>query len=111
MTGQDLIILAGWYLAVAEVTYLITAARISDDARIWFMHRRWHGGPNSMLADFVNCPWCMSVWISAASTAVPVYMAGRTWPQAILLAFGAAFCTGVSARLYADDSVIEVTED
>lgn len=111
MTGQDLIILAGWYLAVAEMTYLITAARLTDDTRIWFMHRRWHGGPQSMMSDLVNCSWCMGVWVAAASTAVPVYMADRTWPQAVLLAFGAAYFTGMMSRFYADDAVIEVVED
>lgn len=107
----DLIVLAGWFLAVARVTRFVIRDELTESARIWFMHRKWHGGPTSLLAYFVNCSWCISMWVAMFSTPVAVYMAGRTWPQAILLALGASYFTGMMSRLDNDDVEIEVTED
>lgn len=104
----DLIVLAGWFLAVARATRLVTQDMILDAPRLWFMRKV---GETSELAYLVNCSWCMSMWVAMFSTPVAVYMAGRTWPQAILFALGASYFTGMMSRLDNDDVEIEVTED
>lgn len=104
----DLIIIVGWYLAVARVTYLITQDRITEDGRIWFMHRV---GVNGMLAYLVNCSWCVSFWVALLSTPVAVYMADRTWPQAILFALGASYFTGMMSAIGGEDVEIETVDD
>jgi hypothetical protein len=107
MTGENLLILAAWYLAVASVTHVVTSDRISEASRIWFMHKV---GVYSLLAFMVNCPWCISMWVAMFSTPVAVFMADRTWPQAVLLALGARYFTGILSGLSADDQEFEVKD-
>lgn len=107
MIAENLLILAAWYLAVARVTVLINQDRITEDIRIRFMH--WVG-VNSMLAYLINCAWCVSIWVGLFSTAVPVFMADRTWPQAVLLALGASYFTGIMSGLTGEDIAIDETD-
>lgn len=107
MTFTDTAILIGWYLAVARVTRLIAMDRISEGVRIVIVRRL---GEASLISYLVNCMWCVSIWVGLASTAVPVYMAHRTWPQAVLFAFGASYLTGILTRFDADDIEIEIKD-
>lgn len=103
----DLVILLGWYLAVARTTHLITSDRITEDLRIRFMHRV---GVTTLLGYLVNCSWCVSIWVAAFSVPVPVYMADRTWPQAVLFSLGASYFTGLMSSIGAEDIEIEVRD-
>jgi Protein of unknown function (DUF1360) len=103
----DLVILTGWYLAVARVTRLINQDVILEDLRAWFVDKV---GGESLLAYLVNCAWCVSIWVAVFSLPVPVYMADRTWPQAILFALGASWFTGITAGFGSEEIEIETTE-
>jgi hypothetical protein len=104
----DILILIGWVLAVARVTRLIAMDRITEDVRIAIVR---HFGEGHMISYLVNCMWCVSIWVAAASTPVAVLMAHRSWPEAGLLALAASYITGMLSRLDADDEVeIEITE-
>jgi hypothetical protein len=104
----NLVLLGGWYLAVARVTRILTHDRITEDARIWFMHKV---GVQSLLAYYVNCMWCVSIWVAGLSMPVAVYMAGRTWPQAAVFALGASYFTGMMSGLDSEEIEIEESTD
>jgi hypothetical protein len=48
-------------LAVHRLTRLVTEDTITDPLRRPVLEER----PESRLADFLTCPWCVSVWVAA----------------------------------------------
>ena len=119
----SIIVLVVYALAVARVTRLITADRITQAPReriatwLWWRACSFCGKPGAtgtptqqlklwrntseapMLVDLLTCRWCMSIWVSVV--AVPlVYLWGERpwmlWP-ALVLAF--SYVTGLLAKL------------
>lgn len=97
---RDVII---WLLATGtllRLTRLITKDRIMSPLRSEVIRRY---GPESMAADLIGCPWCMSFWI-----ALPVYAlasmltgihAGIIFPAALT----GSYLTGIiAARIETD---------
>lgn len=86
-------------LAAARVTRLIVVDRIGQPLRSVII--RWRG-ESSALTYLVHCPWCMSLWVSAAATAAvwwPADLAGRigvtTWIALPLAALAVAHLVGL----------------
>lgn len=53
--------------AAARLTRLVTTDAITGGLRARAIE---HRGPDSRLAYFVSCPWCVSVWVAAAVLAL-----------------------------------------
>lgn len=72
-------------LAVTRVTWLLVEDRIALRYRNW-ARRKW--GEDSLAADFVDCPWCTSIWVGALimppSTILPNMSVPYVWVIALL---------------------------
>jgi hypothetical protein len=108
VTGFDLVVIATWVLALARVTRLINVDEISDPLRIAIV-RRW--GSESMQAYFMQCPWCVSIWVGFATVAFPIWLTDLTWWMVPLLALGASQLTGLIAQLDQTEVEIDVEEE
>lgn len=107
MDGLTLLVLLLYVLAVMRATRLINADTILDTPRIWLLHKF---GPESKLAYFISCPWCVSIWIAGISAPfvlwaldLPLWL----WP---LLGLATSHLTGLAAQLDSDDLEIEIEE-
>lgn len=131
--GYAILVLAIYTLAIARVTRLVNADTILDKPRIWLAGRardamlmsqeaaahgqverdrvfrataaRW----NTALY-FVQCPWCVGMWLALAAAYLPVWLIG--WPAWALLPVGLAVShiVGVSAR-FADTEDMSIEDD
>jgi len=90
-------------LAVARVSGIITADRLTDKLR-HRLARRWCGndpeqGCDSLRAYLITCQWCCSVWIGLA-LAVDWYLAPDAWWTLIGLGgLAASQITGMISNL------------
>lgn len=108
MTLTTVVVLMVWVLALARLTRLINADEITDPIRIWIMHKT--GGPESTASYFVKCPWCVSIWLGAATAWLPLVLTDAPlwlWP---FLALAGSQVTGVLAGLDHEEITIEVEE-
>lgn len=87
--GLDLVVDA---LATHRITHLITEDTIPFGKARDHVLQRW---PDSLAAEWVTCPWCMSVTV-AAGVVTARELGARWWPAvAMLLAFSSV--TGLLA--------------
>lgn len=81
-------------LAVARLTRLFVEDKIMVGIRRWVV-KKW--GEESMPSYFIHCPWCMSIWFSAAIMPVAVL-----WPNKWVLmgcsVLAASYITGLLAE-------------
>lgn len=107
MTLTTVVVLVAWVLALARVTRLINADEITDPLRIWVMHKT---GVESTWTYFVQCPWCVSMWIGLATAWLPLVLTDAPlwlWP---FIALGGSHVTGVLAGLDRENIEIDVEE-
>lgn len=106
-----LMIYALWALALARLTRLLTADEITDFIRVW-AYKRAHGGENK-LTYFVQCPWCMGMWLSFA-TVWSVFLVSDLWSWWLypVLALSGSYLVGLMASNLEpdDDTEIEISE-
>lgn len=82
------------FLATARLTRLVNEDAILDGPRAWIQRRA-----GDTLTYFVSCPWCVSIWASAA-VAGATYAWHDYWEvQVALLALSASMVTGVLAQI------------
>lgn len=88
-----------YVLAVARVTGLITADEITCTPREWLVNHLPANQVGVALEYLVTCPWCVSIWVGAA-TAPLLWLWGDT-PGVLLpaLALAASQVTGMLAPL------------
>lgn len=112
---NELLILALWVLVVARLTRLVNYDTVLDPLRLAVARRistaqregtttRW-----SKLAEFMACPWCVSMWIAAATA--PAAITVLDWPlwTWTALPFAASHLVGIGDRWVADP--LEIVED
>jgi hypothetical protein len=107
MDSLTFVILVLYVLAVMRVTRLINKDSITDPIRIAAM-RRW--GEESTQAYFLQCPWCVSMWLSLISAPFVLSALDLSlwlWP---LLAFAASHLTGIGAGLDPEETEIVIEE-
>lgn len=107
MDGLTLLVLTLYVLAVMRVTRLINADAILDTPRIWLLRRF---GPESTLAYFLSCPWCVSIWVAGLTAPFVLHQLGLDlwlWP---ILGLAASHLTGLAAQLDGDDLEIEIED-
>lgn len=103
--------LALWVLALARVTRLIVADKLTDFLRIW-AYKRSRGG-ESYLTYFLQCPWCVSMWLGFG-TAWVVWLVAD-WPGYLypLVALAGSYAVGVLATNLEphDDIDVEIVDE
>lgn len=130
---MSLIVLSVYALAVARLTRLINSDTILDkprlgiitrarasrmdanearalgqDVRATLLERRAHRW--ATLNYFVQCPWCVGMWLALATAIVPVALLDWPWWTFLPVALATSHLVGVCAR-FADTEEIEVQED
>lgn len=101
----DVLVLIGWILAVARVTRLIAMDRITEGFRVGVVR---HFGEQHPISYLVNCMWCVSIWVALPAMPALMYLAHRTWPQALVFALAASYVTGMLSRLDDDEMEFEI---
>jgi hypothetical protein len=103
-TGQAVLVLVIYVLAVARLTRLINADTILDTPRVAIAarsrnddaslpeRRRWQTA-----FYFVQCPWCVGMWLTFGLAWVPLYHHGNPVAQYIGVALAASHLIGVFA--------------
>ncbi|MFA5711486.1 DUF1360 domain-containing protein [Mycolicibacterium sp.] len=116
--GFLILVLIVYVLAVARVVRFINADTLSDPLRVAVERRarddsrsateraRW-----STFGYFLTCPWCVSIWVCAATAWVPLWHAENrvAWYVGVVLA--ASMLIGVAAPLSADEEIEIVDAD
>lgn len=75
-------------LAVARITRLVTADKLTERARVAVLRRL---NPNGMLAYLAVCDWCASVYVAAGVVSVYHFWEASIW---IYLALAASYVAG-----------------
>jgi hypothetical protein len=83
-------------LTTARITRLINADAILDRPRAWVQA---HAGDT--LTYFVQCPWCVSIWVGGGVAAATYAWHGHWAVQVLLIALTASYVTGLLAMLLA----------
>lgn len=100
-----------WVLALARLTRLIVADRLTDFLRIWAYKRS--RGADTYLTYFVKCPWCVSMWLGFGTAWVVWLIAD--WPGYVypLVALAGSYLVGVLAENLesSDDIDVEIIDD
>ena len=108
---NDLLMTGLWVLALARVTRLTVSDRHTDFLRIWAYKKS--KGAETLLTYFVQCPWCVSMWLAFA-TLWPIYMlTGTDWRMYPLVALAGSYVVGILAEnLESDDDIeVEIEDD
>lgn len=107
--GHVVLVLVVYTLAIARLTRLINFDTILDPTRIAIARIF---GPNSTAVYFAACPWCVSVWVSAATAWVPLFFADNRVVQYFGIVLAASHLVGVGARWSSDEELdIETVEE
>lgn len=112
--GYVILILTIYVLAIARVTRLVNADTILDAPRL-AIARRAHSDDSSpterrrwtTLLYFVQCPWCVGMWIALATAILPVLIVGWPWWAFLPTALATSHLVGVCAR-WADTEDISI---
>lgn len=97
-------------LAVARVTRLITADRITEtprerfEAALWRrfaphvpVHDREHAEP-PLAVYLLSCPWCVSVYVAAVAAPIVYWWGDSPWFVVPALALAFSHVTGLLAK-------------
>lgn len=103
--ATTILVLLLWVLALMRVTRLINADEITDPIRISIMNRT---GPESRWSYFVQCPWCVSMWLGFVTAAFPIWLLHLPWWWLPLLALAGSHLTGLAAQLDEPDAEIVI---
>lgn len=95
-----------WVFALARVTRLLVADRLTDFLRIWAYRRS--GGGESMLTYFVQCPWCVSMWLGFATAWIVWLQVDWGWYLYPLIALSGSYLVGVFATKLEPHEEIDV---
>lgn len=132
--GYAVLILTIYAVAVARLTRLINADTILDRPRLALEARRReaerimdeqmgkgaHPDTVSFWSRrearwrtafyFVQCPWCVGMWVSLATAPVPVRMIGWPWWSTLPVALATSHLVGICAR-FADTEELTIEDD
>jgi hypothetical protein len=134
--SKTLITLAIYLLAVARITRLINADTIMDPLRIsiagrsrshlkiaqsiqafqekdeLYQHHRKLMFRWERTLEFVQCPWCVGMWVALFAAPAPVWFLHWSWWTTLPVALAASHLVGVTAALAStEDMSIEDDAD
>lgn len=102
MTGLQITALILFPIALARVTQLINGDLITDPIRAWAMNR-W--GETSTPVYFLECPWCVSIWLGFPAAWLTTSLAGLSAWFIPLLALASSHLVGLGAQLVPADKI------
>jgi len=105
--GVQLVTFAVYALAVMRVVRFANYDRLFDPVRIMVGHI-W--GPDSKAVYFLGCPWCLSIWVAAATVWIPMWFADNKVAQYFGIVLAVSYLVGLVAPLSADDDDIEIED-
>lgn len=98
-----------YFLAVMRITRLINFDTIMD----WLHNVVGNTfGPGSWQAEFLECPWCVGMWVSLTTAWVPLLFLrtpaiGYYVALYVLLALATSMVTGLMARFSSENTAME----
>lgn len=102
MTAFTLVTLLLYALALARLTKLVNDDVITDPLRARLARR--FNSTHPTVVYFVECPWCVSVWLGAATSPLIVEALNLPWYFIVLLTLAGSQLTGLISHTYpADD--------
>lgn len=105
MTASDLLVILLYFPALARVTKLVNDDLITDPIRAWAARKL---GPKHTLMYLLECPWCMSIWLGAATTPLITEALRLPWWWILLLTLAGSYFTGLASRLHGDPDEIPI---
>lgn len=102
MTAFIFTVLALYVLALTRLTKLVNDDVITDPFRSRLARR--FNSTHPTLVYFVECPWCVSVWLGAATAPLVTEVLGLPWYFMVLLTLAGSEITGLISLLYPDDT-------
>jgi Protein of unknown function (DUF1360) len=126
-----LLILTIWTLAAMRLTRLINGDTILDPLRAKIMARARDAADEAdraattgrpadrlerrrrradMIAYFIECPWCVGLWLCLLTAYLPVRLIGWPWWALLPVALAGSHLIGVCAR-FADTDPIEYEDE
>jgi len=106
----SLLLLTLWTLALARITRLVVADRLTDFLRVWAYRRS--RGAETYTTYFLQCPWCMSMWLGFASSPLLWLQVDWPWFAYPLVSLAGSYAVGLMAEnLESDDDVDVRVED
>jgi len=106
------LVLAIYVFAVMRLTRLINADTILDAPRIAVARkardtersaterRRW-----AVLSDFLECPWCVGMWLSLAGAVAVVLVLGWSWWAVLPVGLACSQLVGMAAPWFQGDEI------
>ena len=85
-----------------RLTRLINSDTILDAPRI-ALARKF--GAGSTVVYFLNCPWCVGMWLSLLSAPAVVVVLGWPWWALIPTGLACSQIVGMAAPLYNEDEI------
>jgi hypothetical protein len=131
--GEFVLVLVVYALAVMRLTRLVNADTILDrprlaiagkarEARLVMLEARAHGQEvraqqyqrrmvrwNTAMY-FVQCPWCVGMWLALGTAWVPLYFHQNPVAQYLSVALAVSHLIGLCAR-FADTEDMEIVDD
>jgi hypothetical protein len=123
-----------YQLALMRITRLINADTILDPMRLWIVnnkkrhesvahglqvnldqavqyeHHRKLMGRWSTALYFVQCPWCVGMWLALLTSWAPVAFLHLPWWSSPIIALAASHVIGICAR-FADTEEIDYEDE
>lgn len=103
---MDILVIILFVLAVSRLTRLVNKDYITDPLRLYVMRR--FGGPNSVPAYFLSCPWCVSMWVALMVAPLVILATSLSFWLFPVLALAASQITGWLDKFDPEDIEIEV---
>lgn len=121
---SDVVAVVVWALAVARVVRLVNLDVVFDPVRVWVARRaakagiiandardawatvwrrreaRWN-----LLGYYLGCPWCVGLWVAAASAWIPLWHPGNPVARYVGVVLAASWIVGVASRWATDEEV------
>lgn len=98
------VVLVLYALAVARLTRLINFDTIMDWLHNLVATRL---GPGSWQAEFIQCPWCIGMWLAWATTWYPILITGISFWLYPIIALATSMVVGLMAPLSAERTAME----
>lgn len=105
MNSLGVVLLILYFPALARLTKLVNDDMVTDPirARLAAKFNKTH----PMLVYFIECPWCVSVWLGAATAPLVTYATGWPWWMIAVIALAGSYVTGLASRLHPGDDLEE----
>ncbi|MBN7317911.1 hypothetical protein PROPHIGD79-1_105 [Mycobacterium phage prophi79-1] len=106
------LVFAIYVFAVMRLTRLINADTILDAPRIAVARKARDGERSAaerrrwaVFSDFLECPWCVGMWLSLAGAVAAVLVLGWPWWAVLPVGLACSQIVGMAAPWFQDDEI------